>query len=247
MNPFSKTSIDRLGDRLRQGRVTDADLRLLDEYRRSFGEAYESVVVAIRAELRLEPTGRPGKSTSSIVEKLNRESIRLTQMQDIAGCRVVVPDSIEQETVVAALKAMFPRAVVVDRRDQPSHGYRAVHVIVHISGRGVEVQVRTNLQHAWAELSERRSDTVDPAIKYGGGPATIRTMLDDLSRRINDVETVQLLLAAVQARLAVLPESPGPTELMNDLVRSQAELAQAHVELQRELDRASEASTEGPT
>jgi hypothetical protein len=48
---ISKTQIDRLGDRLRTGEITEADLRLLDEYRRSFREAYDFVVIAIRDEL----------------------------------------------------------------------------------------------------------------------------------------------------------------------------------------------------
>jgi ppGpp synthetase/RelA/SpoT-type nucleotidyltranferase len=36
---------------------------------------------------------------------------------------------------------------VIDRREKPSHGYRAVHVIVECGGRMVEIQVRTELQH----------------------------------------------------------------------------------------------------
>ena len=92
---FSKTQIDRLGDRLRAGSLTESDLIILDEYRRSFGEAYESVVRTIRQSLGLEPTGRPAKSTGSISEKLRRESIRLSQIQDIAGCRIVVHDVLE--------------------------------------------------------------------------------------------------------------------------------------------------------
>jgi hypothetical protein len=31
---ISKTQIDRLGDRLKKGNITEADLRLLDSYRR---------------------------------------------------------------------------------------------------------------------------------------------------------------------------------------------------------------------
>lgn len=49
---LSKTQIDRLGDRLKKGNISEADLRLLDQYRRSFSEAYEVVVGAIRTELR---------------------------------------------------------------------------------------------------------------------------------------------------------------------------------------------------
>jgi len=86
----SNAQIDRLGDRLRTGELTQADLELLDQYRRTFGHAYDDVVRAIRRELGVEPSGRPAKSTGSVIDKLRRESIRLTQMQDIAGCRIVV-------------------------------------------------------------------------------------------------------------------------------------------------------------
>ena len=104
---MTKTQIDRLEDRLRKGSVPEADLRLLDLYRRSFAEAYEAVVGSIRQQLGLEPTGRPAKSTTSISEKLRRESIRLTQMQDIAGCRLIVSDIANQEGVVEALARPF--------------------------------------------------------------------------------------------------------------------------------------------
>lgn len=178
---LSKTQIDRLGDRLRNGPPTDSDLRLLDEYRRSFSEAYETVIEIIREQLKLESTGRPAKSTSSLVEKLHRESIRLSQVQDIAGCRIVVNDINDQNRVVASLQSVFPGATVVDRRGNPSYGYRAVHVIAKISGKFIEIQVRSAPQHLWAEVSEKFSDVVDPTIKYGGGTDDTRILLDGVS------------------------------------------------------------------
>ena len=66
---FSKSQIDRLGDRLRKGHISEEDRRLLDGYRRSFTDAYEEAVGKIRVQLSLEPTGRPAKSTTSIVEQ----------------------------------------------------------------------------------------------------------------------------------------------------------------------------------
>jgi len=164
---ISKAQIDKLGDRLKKGNISDADLRLLDEYRRSFTGAYETVVGIIRNEVMLEPTGRPAKSTTAISEKLLRETIRLTQVQDIAGCRLIVVDMVEQERVVQRLSKLFDNVSIVDRRKQPSHGYRAVHVVVKTPAKLVEIQVRTALQQAWAELSEKLSDVIDPAIKYG--------------------------------------------------------------------------------
>ena len=188
-NAFSKTQIDRLGERLKGGPHTESDLRLLDDYRRSFGEAYEAVVRTIRQRGQF-PTGRLAKSTLSIVEKLRRESIRLSQMQDIAGCRVIVADVVKQEQFVASLKTDFPGACVVDRRGDPSYGYRAVHVIAEISGKPIEIQVRTSLQHLWAEVSEKSSDVLDPTIKYGGGPDEWRSILTTNSTLVAAYEKI---------------------------------------------------------
>ena len=161
---ISKTQIDLLGDRLRDGTPADADLRMLDDYRRSFGTAYEFVVQIIRQNLSLEPTGRPTKSTGAVMEKLHRETIRLSQVQDIAGCRIIVEGPVEQERVVEALRVAFAKTTVVDRRASPSYGYRAVHVIVDVSGRLVRsrsvrycsipgLRSRRNSPMCWTPLS----------------------------------------------------------------------------------------------
>lgn len=191
MATLSKTQIDRLGNRLKTGSLSEADLRLLDEYRRSLGPAYESVLRIIREDLQLKPTGRPAKSTTSITEKLRRESIRLSQVQDIAGCRVVVANIAAQDQAVTMLRDAFVEVRVMDRRKNPSHGYRAVHVIVDIAGKAVEVQIRNFLQHLWAELSERLSDVVGLNIEYGGGDATLRNALTDFSEIVSELEEIE--------------------------------------------------------
>jgi putative GTP pyrophosphokinase len=191
---ISNTQIDRLGDRLRSEKITDGDLQLLSEYRVSFGPAYEAVVEVLRTSLKLEPTGRPEKSTSSIADKLRRESLRLRQMQDIAGCRVIVGDVLKQDEAVTCLTKAFADTSVVDRRITPSHGYRAVHVIVHQRGIPVEVQVRTELEHSWAQLSEKLSDVVDPSVKYGGGPEPLKSKLLRLSELVGKAEAVETRL-----------------------------------------------------
>jgi putative GTP pyrophosphokinase len=105
----SKAQVDRLGQRLKHGETNEEDLLQLDQYRRSFGDAYELVISTIRDRLDLKPTGRAAKSTSSIIDKLRRETIRLSQLQDVAGCRLVVSNIVEQETSSSATAVTFPR------------------------------------------------------------------------------------------------------------------------------------------
>lgn len=188
---LSKTQIDRLGERLKFGSATESDLRSLDEYRRSFRDAYETVVSAVRNQLQLEVFGRPAKSTGAIIEKLRRESIRLTQIQDIAGCRVILPNSLSQNGVVESMKKLFPGSEIRDRRKHPSYGYRAMHITPAISGKLVEIQVRTSLQDVWAQLSEKYSDVVNPSIKYGGGPEEVRSILDTISQFVGQTEELE--------------------------------------------------------
>jgi ppGpp synthetase/RelA/SpoT-type nucleotidyltranferase len=201
---LSKSQIDRLGDRLKTAQPTDDDLRLLDEYRRSFAEAYDHVMAKIRDTGRQDSTGRRAKSTKSIVDKLRRESVRLSQVQDIAGCRIIVDDLDAQDRITAALTQLFEGAHVTDRRQEPSHGYRAVHVIIRSSDHPVEVQVRTQLQHMWAELSEKMSDALGIALKYGGGPEAASSILTRLSEVVTKQEEVERRARTSAAALRTL-------------------------------------------
>lgn len=87
---------------------------------------------------------------------------------------------------------------LVDRRVKPNYGYRAVHLIVKVDGKLMEIQVRTKLQHDWAELSEKLSDKIDPSIKYGGGNSKILDYLHDLSKLIKNYEKMEIDLTLTE-------------------------------------------------
>jgi putative GTP pyrophosphokinase len=113
-------------------------------------------------------------------------------MQDIAGCRLVVQDVLEQNRVVDRLQRTFAKAIVVDRRKQPSYGYRAVHIIAMARNKQIEIQIRSALQHLWAQLSEKVSDVHGLEIKYGGGESRIRNILSNNSKVISSIEDFEL-------------------------------------------------------
>ena len=140
-----------------------------------------------------------------------------------------------------------------DRRAVPSHGYRAVHVIVTVDHRLVEIQVRTTLQDLWAQVVERLADQWGRGIRYGDPPSdpdtevsggfTRRTMLKELMRLSevnNSLELVAVKLEAagpvsVEARAVsvearALAESL-PTEKDREALQKHVEVFQKHAEV----------------
>ena len=108
------SQLNKIGERLRKNQETNEDLRALDDFRLSFESAYQTVFDHL-TQLGLKPGGRSGKTTLSIRAKLIRERTRLSRMQDIGGCRVVVDGVAEQDTLIETLKKAFPQHEVFDR------------------------------------------------------------------------------------------------------------------------------------
>ena len=129
------------------------------------------------------------KRVPSIIKKLNRKygdnkaTMKLTQMQDIAGCRVVMSN-------VQLAKKLYHDNYIkgdlkhkkVNEKDYISNpkkdGYRSVHLIYRYNsdkgkkiynGLLVEVQIRSKLQHIWATAVETVGFFTGQAIKSNEG------------------------------------------------------------------------------
>jgi len=76
-------------------------------------------------------------------------------------------------------------------------------VIVSSLDKMIEIQVRTSLQHLWAELSEKLSDIVDPAIKYGAGNEAMRSLLADTSTMVVSIESLETTLAKAKTKISL--------------------------------------------
>lgn len=125
------------------------------------------------------------KRLSSMALKLRHNpSMRLSQMQDIGGCRAVLNSAAE----VAKLVRVYERAMdrhkrrddraFVWRKDdyilQPKlDGYRGVHLIMKYQSldrkeyneQKIEIQIRSKLQHAWATAVETCQTFTGQALK----------------------------------------------------------------------------------
>jgi ppGpp synthetase/RelA/SpoT-type nucleotidyltranferase len=172
--PISRNQLDKLGNRLAaDGGPSDTDLELLLDVLSAYQAALDDVQVRL-GHLGYQPTTR-AKTTAVLIDKLRREHSRLNSVQDIAGARIVSDcNRMEQDEIVRAVVALFddgtkpPR--VKDRRQEPSSGYRAVHVVVTVQGLPVEIQVRTQRQDRWAQIVEALGDKWGRGIRYGETP-----------------------------------------------------------------------------
>jgi hypothetical protein len=141
-------------------------------------EVYQAVLDKVEVRLRqlgYQATTRV-KTTGTLIDKLRRTpQLPLGRIHDVAGARIVLDGGRwEQDQVVDRIMAAFedcPKAPQkIDRRERPSHGYRAVHVIVFEDSTPVEIQVRTKLQDKWAQISEKLGDLWGRGLRYGQGP-----------------------------------------------------------------------------
>lgn len=136
---ISNTQLDRLGDRLRDSPVpTDEDRAMFENYRSAHDEALRVVsnLGALgTAILEATTVTTRRKTLESTVAKLRRIPTRLSQIHDIAGCRVIVARLSQQDEVLERARQWFDLVVQRDYRTSPQNGYRAVHLVVrHISG-----------------------------------------------------------------------------------------------------------------
>ena len=122
------------------------------------------------------------KRLPSIAHKLQRfPNMKLCQMQDIGGCRVVLKNVQMVRQLLAFYKRSQTQNILVDVDDYvespKSSGYRGVHLIYRYNSLQnaaynklkIEIQIRSQLQHAWATAVETVGTFVRQALKSSQG------------------------------------------------------------------------------
>lgn len=105
------------------------------------------------------------KRRPQILRKMNRFSVRLTQLQDIGGNRIVVNRNEDVECLRKFIRDKLANESDVELHRETDYrvkgrddtGYRALHIILKINGKYIELQLRSRAQHHWAECIERTS------------------------------------------------------------------------------------------
>ena len=193
---LSNSQITKLGDRLRSGDFSEADLAMLDVFRQTYSEVDEQAYLLIQSTLASitgwTSTKRKRKTQQSIVDKLRRQpKLRLPQMQDIAGCRIVIEGGSQvADTLGSLLTGAFePPQWEIERKERHAHGYRATHIIAKKGQKFYEIQLRTYAQDVWANLVESLSDE-NNTLKYGGNDQeqALMSQLQILAERFFEID-----------------------------------------------------------
>jgi ppGpp synthetase/RelA/SpoT-type nucleotidyltranferase len=121
------------------------------------------------------------KRKPQIIRKLNRFSVRLTQLQDIGGCRIIVDNNKDSDNLIIFLfdKINSSQDIKVKRKTDYREkgrditGYRAFHIILEKNGFNLELQIRSKIQHYWAESIERTSVIYGYLLKEQEGDSNV--------------------------------------------------------------------------
>lgn len=139
------------------------------------------------------------KRKASIVSKLNRfPKMRLDQIQDIGGCRIILPtiDHIKNLTLKIERNETLNIRKKSDYITNPKNsGYRSVHLISKYSGKKeefknlqIEIQIRSQIQHCWATAVEIVDTFTDQNLKIGKGSNEWNNFFQSVSILFSNIE-----------------------------------------------------------
>lgn len=193
----SRAKIDAAGKTLISTTASAAEkdeaLAIINNWRSSHSFPLNSFHVTLRDRAKRVDasfvTAQRLKRLSSIEAKLQRfDKMLLSRMQDIGGCRAVLKsvalvDELAQTYKKSTAKNPKRRAEFVGQKDYIRNpkpdGYRSVHLVYKYrspskqheiyNGLKIEIQLRTQLQHAWATAIETVGTFTQQALKSSQG------------------------------------------------------------------------------
>ncbi|PZO91682.1 MAG: (p)ppGpp synthetase [Sphingomonas sanxanigenens] len=202
---LSKSRIDKAGRSLAHPAELTMEIMELeedfDEYRISHLEPLSLTTLELQSWLHGYGGGyyiaQRVKRKPQILRKLRRLSVRLTQLQDIGGCRIIVEKNEDVDRLIAFIKEnvskfdSFSVKRVTDYREKgrDETGYRSAHLLLERSGRSLELQIRSRIQHYWAESVERTSVIYGKYLKEQEGDPIVIEYFQHLSDVFYEIES----------------------------------------------------------
>jgi ppGpp synthetase/RelA/SpoT-type nucleotidyltranferase len=175
---YSKNRVDQAGVRATQGQASDEDITVIENWRASHAQllnTFKQILYNRQRKVEANIVQRL-KRRPTIINKLARDPgmrVRLSQMQDIAGSRVICQEFDDLYAFKALMdQGGFSHVLRYEKdyiKDPKPDGYRGIHQIYsyHVeprkrragadqpwNGMRIEIQYRTLVQHSWATAVE---------------------------------------------------------------------------------------------
>lgn len=228
---FSKKDVVRAGKALKDRLLWEADrkaeIQQIFEIANSWRASHAFPMHRMRAELhgRMSALKVKGftaarlKQMSSIRGKLNRIDSNLRQLQDLGGCRAIVPDIGNVRLLSAEIIDKLPHTL--KRQDHYMNkprdsGYRSHHIVFAFNprdrteagyeGRLIELQIRSRLQHSWATAVEAVGLYRSENMKAGEGDKDWLRLFELMSLEFAATENCEYAKDGSNSRIAEIVE-----------------------------------------
>ena len=253
---YSKTKVDAAGRAIaarpyewlaQPEPIQDEEaLDVVNNWRSSHG--YPLYVIRKRLEARAKKISSQAivaqrlKRLASIERKLRESSYRnmtLTQIQDIGGCRAILPTIgdalklVEQFTRSSRMRSILLRSP----NDYISHpkedGYRGVHLVFKFqaeserfemfNGHRIEIQIRSALQHSWATAAEMLLTFADVPIRVPIGPYNALPRHPEVIDSWRRFFKLMASAIALRENMPIVPHTPADDRTLVSELRQLAE------------------------
>ena len=188
---FTRDAINNAGKQLASdpSELTSSQFNVLNNFRASHGFPLNTIQMRLRDKANQvhkdSVVNQRLKRRQSIAAKLIKmDSLKLSNMQDIGGCRAVTP-TVDHVVILAdEFKAGRARHLLIKENDYVAapkpDGYRSLHLVYAYqsdktptyNGMKIEIQLRSELQHAWAMAVETFDSITRQSLKTGTGDPT---------------------------------------------------------------------------
>ncbi|QNL45219.1 RelA/SpoT domain-containing protein [Oscillibacter hominis] len=192
---FSRSQIIKAGKTIRKTEASEEEIAQATTIINNWRAAHAYPLHVIYIHLRGMAANRQDivvaerlKRLDSIVAKLKRQpTMSLWEMQDLGGCRFIVPTVPEVYQYAKKYKSSRIRHQYIETYDYiqspKTSGYRSLHLVFRFNSDTketynrnmlIELQFRTHLQHVWATAVETIGLFTKQALKAGQGDAEIK-------------------------------------------------------------------------
>lgn len=187
---YTKKQINEAGQKIINPNITFTEftnaLDIIDNWRAAHAYPMNTFAVNLKrqvSDINGAVVVQRLKRLETICFKLRRyPEMNLYRMQDLGGCRVIVPNIDDVYKVKERLEKSRIRHIPKNPKDyietpKPDTGYRGIHLIYKYKsdknsdydGLLVEIQIRTKLQHLWATAVETVGVFTDNGLKFNQG------------------------------------------------------------------------------